>query len=303
MKCSLAVLVLMPLCLFQVQASGDASECCDISSDGVLTSCASCDFSSTGIVDLSYMGITEADPDTFDDAGGKSSVTEMYLQGNALAAVPETLFQEVVNIVILDLSNNSISSLHEKMFTGTSGLAGLTGNGGHQDLEKLFLQNNRIGSLPPRIFEILESITSINLGHNFLEDLDSDLFAELGTLIKLDLSCNNFSRVESNYFTGLAALKQLDLANNELSIIESAGLDPLENLENLYGHPYLVCNSWKHCFIPLLVLKQESKSELLSVSTNEFFQPTGKLERTVSLGGLGEPHVVPHFDSCACTGI
>eukprot|EP01138_Halocafeteria_seosinensis_P011484 gb/GECG01011730.1/.p1 GENE.gb/GECG01011730.1/~~gb/GECG01011730.1/.p1 ORF type:complete len:2264 (+),score=212.61 gb/GECG01011730.1/:1-6792(+) len=233
MKCSLAVLVLMPLCLFQVQASGDASECCDISSDGVLTSCASCDFSSTGIVDLSYMGITEADPDTFDDAGGKSSVTEMYLQGNALAAVPETLFQEVVNIVILDLSNNSISSLHEKMFTGTSGLAGLTGNGGHQDLEKLFLQNNRIGSLPPRIFEILESITSINLGHNFLEDLDSDLFAELGTLIKLDLSCNNFSRVESNYFTGLAALKQLDLANNELSIIESAGLDPLENLENL----------------------------------------------------------------------
>uniref|UniRef100_G1QCS2 Leucine rich repeat containing 3C n=1 Tax=Myotis lucifugus TaxID=59463 RepID=G1QCS2_MYOLU len=92
--------------------------------------------------------------------------------------------------------------------------AGLTAvpTGIPNDTRKLYLDANRLASVPAGAFQHLPVLEELDLSHNVLAHLSGAAFQGLGTLRHLDLSANQLASVPAEAFVGLQI--QVNLSAN-----------------------------------------------------------------------------------------
>ena len=109
---------------------------------------------------------------------------------------------------LLNLRNQSISSLQSGDF------AGLTG------LRQLNLSNNALSSLPANIFAGLTALDQLELSDNGLTELPRGIFDRLTALTFLRLENNDLSSLPARIFDRLTALTFLNLCDNTLTVLD-----------------------------------------------------------------------------------
>ncbi|XP_030058846.1 leucine-rich repeat-containing protein 27 [Microcaecilia unicolor] len=90
-----------------------------------------------------------------------SNIKHLHLEGNALSIIPEDFFQQLPDLVWLDLRYNNIAVLP-------------SGIGTHRQLKSLLLEGNPIKSLPVELGD-LKSLKALNLRHCPIEFPPEDI--------------------------------------------------------------------------------------------------------------------------------
>ncbi|KAI5698515.1 hypothetical protein M8J76_015398 [Diaphorina citri] len=178
-------------------------------------------------------------------------------------------FHGLVNLRILDLSDNQIKAIEEGILKGCDNLLELrmdhnrftsipsvSLNGpralrilsmaynrigtlkadsflSQRWLERIILRGNRLTTIEGGAFNGLAKIHILNLGYNRLNKLNSDTFQGAEKLEYLDMSNNYFDLFPSIALKSLTALKHLNLSANMISKIEISDISSLGKLEVL----------------------------------------------------------------------
>lgn len=109
--------------------------------------------------------------------GMPKDVTELYLEGNHLTAVPKEL-STFRQLTLIDLSNNSISMLINHTFSNMS------------HLSTLILSYNRLRCIPVHAFNGLRSLRVLTLHGNDISSVPEGSFNDLTSLSHLALGTN-----------------------------------------------------------------------------------------------------------------
>ncbi|XP_025917125.1 slit homolog 3 protein [Apteryx rowi] len=109
--------------------------------------------------------------------GIPKDVTELYLEGNHLTAVPKGL-SAFRHLTLIDLSNNSISVLANYTFSNMT------------QLSTLILSYNRLRCIPVHAFNGLRSLRVLTLHGNAIASLPEGSFGDLVSLSHLALGTN-----------------------------------------------------------------------------------------------------------------
>lgn len=109
--------------------------------------------------------------------GMPKDVTELYLEGNHLTAVPKEL-STFRQLTLIDLSNNSISMLTNHTFSNMS------------HLSTLILSYNRLRCIPVHAFNGLKSLRVLTLHGNDISSVPEGSFNDLTSLSHLALGTN-----------------------------------------------------------------------------------------------------------------
>lgn len=122
----------------------------------------------------------------------------------------------------LDLSNQEISLLNKRDFSGLDALS------------ELNLTDNALRSLPSGIFSDLSGLTRLWLANNSLSELEAGVFSDLTKLQSLRLGGNQLLELPPGVFAGLSELRELNISRNDLRDLPSGLFEGLTSLEGLY---------------------------------------------------------------------
>uniref|UniRef100_A0A8C6YKL0 Relaxin family peptide receptor 1 n=1 Tax=Nothoprocta perdicaria TaxID=30464 RepID=A0A8C6YKL0_NOTPE len=151
-----------------------------------------------------------------------SNITLMSLQWNLLRKLSADIFKRYQDLQNLYLSNNKITSLKPGVF---------------QDLHKLewlIIENNRINRISPLTFYGLKSLILLVMMNNSLARLpDKPLCQYLPRLNWLDLEGNHIHYVRNVTFISCSTLTVLDLANNKIESLPPYIFKDLKELSQL----------------------------------------------------------------------
>ena len=153
------------------------------------------------------------------------------------------------NVSNLDVSNNNVSTLNDRIFVAFPNLRYLkiqknvianTENSLCQakktKLQSLILSYNKIDSLTwLRNCKRLQQLHFLDISENKLKDaiLRDYLFSNLSNLKSLTAEGMQISEIEPNAFSGLKLLEVLDLDNNWLTVIPSEAIAHTPNIQTL----------------------------------------------------------------------
>ena len=130
--------------------------------------------------------------------------------------------QDLQAVVKLDLSGQNITQLYK-----ANDFSNLTA------LQKLWLSNNDLKSLPVGVFSGLTSLQELYLGNNELESLPEGIFSGLTSLQELYFFNNHLESLPEGLFSGLTSLQRLYLHNNELASLPVGLFSGLTSLKRL----------------------------------------------------------------------
>ena len=121
-------------------------------------------------------------------------------------------FANLLNLTILDLSNNNLTDLPPGIFSDLT------------NLTRLELAGNELTTLGSGLFSDLTNLTTLGLNSNGLTSstsslLPANLFSGLTSLQHLFLNNNTLETLPENIFDGLTSLTRLDLQDNDLRIL------------------------------------------------------------------------------------
>lgn len=102
------------------------------------------------------------------------------------------------------------------------------------DLQELYLTNNRLNKLPVNLFDGLGNLQELMLTNEQLTELPKTAFNDLKKLKKLYLDNNKLVKLPKELFTNLQTLKELSLINNQLRILPPHLFKNLHKLQDLY---------------------------------------------------------------------
>lgn len=151
----------------------------------------------------------------------------------------------------IDLSGNGIDEVEIKFFVDL------------RRLESLNFDENRLRSLPEKVFDNLESLRKISMRSNFLESLDGDLFKFNFKLESVDFSDNKISRISPNIFNNLKSLKFASVRGN--FCINSAF--PVTTLEKLKTQISTMCS--ERNIIAFIVSLVKIKAQIRNVTSTQ----------------------------------
>ena len=175
---------------------------------------------------------------------GLVSLETLWMNGNSLTELPEAVFRDLSRLVDLNLGFNSLTALPEGVFDGLSALQAL---GLHENslmelprglfvelsgtprqparLDSLWLQGNRLRTLPEDVFRGLGNLRALLLNRNSLVALPEGVFRGLSHLQVLLLSDNSIASLPEEIFQGLSRLEELRLDGNRLAALPPGLLD------------------------------------------------------------------------------
>ena len=145
---------------------------------------------------------------------------DLSLRFTGLSALQSGDFAGLGNLQRLFLSNNQLTTLPADIFSGMSSLTTLR------------LHTNQLKSLPSNLFDDLTDLDILDLEFNNLTTLPSDLFAGMD-LFFLGLEANQFPSFPTGLFDSLNVRQSLDLSHNMLASLESDVFDGLSELRFL----------------------------------------------------------------------
>ncbi|XP_058761759.1 receptor-like protein 12 [Vicia villosa] len=149
--------------------------------------------------------------------------------------IPHYAFQNMTNLVYLDLSfNNMLSGPIPEVFQNMT------------SIESLYLSRNNINSIP-LWFSELDKLTLLDLSGNGLRgQIPSYAFTNLSSLVHLDLSYNQLDSVSSLSFGNLKKFVYLDLSFNEFYGPIPEVFQNMTSIESLHlsGNHFTLVPSW-----------------------------------------------------------
>lgn len=155
---------------------------------------------------------------------------------------------------VLDLSENSIGTIKNLEFS-SNGLVNLQkiflNKNKIKVLEKLCfkdlinlveldLSNNLLPQVPTEAFDSISELRELKLNGNPIQKIFKNAFKSLQQLVRLEISQCRITTIDSRAFQGLEDLSWLKLDQNRLTDLDSKTLTPLDNLHGLelFGNPW-----------------------------------------------------------------
>ena len=250
---------------------------------------------------------------------GLANLETLWMNGNSLTELPEAVFQDLSRLADLNLGFNSLTALPEGIFDGLSALQALKMHenslmelpGGlflevsdpeafipidlprqAAKLGSLWLQGNRLRTLPQDVFQGLGNLRVLLLDRNSLIALPEGVFGELSHLEALFLSDNSIASLPEGIFQGLSRLEQLELDRNRLTLLPEAVFSGLSHLEWLN----LSVNSLSA--LAPGIFQGLTRLEELRLDGNRLAAlPPGLLDDTLSELGIGPENQGLHVDA------
>ena len=176
------------------------------------------------------------------------NLLELGLTDNGLTGIPSGVFSGLKSLKQLWLYRNSLTVLEDDIFDGLGDLERLVLWGNKLSsiqvgslanltrLRQLYLHRNNLSVLEAGAFDGLGALEILILHENKLSSIQVGSLANLTGLRKLYLHRNNLSVLEAGAFDGLGALEILVLHENKLSSIQVGSLANLTGLRKLYLH-------------------------------------------------------------------
>lgn len=189
---------------------------------------------------MSNNNLNKIPPTAFNEL---QNVIYINLAQNNLKSLPHGIFDKVETIEELDLSFNSLSTLPEHIFNNTAlGILHLKYNDitgdlkfGTPSLEELDLSFCSIKYVTNFMFHKMEGLTNLNLKGNGLKKIQPEAFSTLRKLRNIDLSMNDLEQISSLLFYKNSELDVIKLNDNpRLSQLPTDGFQSVTGGFNVY---------------------------------------------------------------------
>lgn len=153
------------------------------------------------------------------------------LSDNLIGTIKNLEFSSngLVNLQKIFLNKNKIKTLEKMCFRDLINLV------------ELDLSQNLIPQIPTEVFESIPELRELKLNGNPIQKIPKNAFKPLTQLIRLEISQCRISSIDSRAFNGLeSSLSWLKFDGNRLGDLDSKSLTPLENLHGLelFGNPW-----------------------------------------------------------------
>jgi Leucine-rich repeat (LRR) protein len=179
-------------------------------------------------LNLSHISSTSFNNQSFngleDLFNGLVNLTLLNLSDNRIMSLPDGIFQNLINLKELNLSSNLISELTSSLFNSLV------------SLEDLDLNRNKLTTIPKGLFDNLISLKFLNLKENEIElqkDSDPNIFIGLRKLTGLELEGNQISFLPEGIFKNLVSLEELGLEQNHIMSLPKDFFKDLISLKSL----------------------------------------------------------------------
>lgn len=152
------------------------------------------------------------------DFDSMKTVKDLFLMNTGVMDVEDFAFEGLLNLQILQLSENYLKRIRKNMFSGAP------------TLRALYLCHNEIDHIDFDAFEI-DSLIFIDLSHNLLKTIDQNLFTNAKSLMQITVA-NNFLEEISYDFS--SAISTIDFSSNPIQIqVDLTRFTPYEYLSSL----------------------------------------------------------------------
>ncbi|XP_054477525.1 trophoblast glycoprotein b [Anoplopoma fimbria] len=185
-------------------------------------------------------------------------LTDLYLSGNEMESVDAMVFNNLPNLVRLDLSNNRIENFSERAFPDDN------------KVQLLNLSRSLINQINHSFVDVVLSVlqrgnllqlTVLDLSNNDLVILPDDIFAGLPSLVNLSLQNSSILSVQNGTLRA-PQLRELDLRDNSLRDLPSTTLAELSLKPAL--HIRLAGNPWRcDCFLEDMLLWLKNSTQVV----------------------------------------
>ncbi|EPY85614.1 hypothetical protein CB1_000362017, partial [Camelus ferus] len=139
-------------------------------------------------------------------------------------------FLPLLNLTILDLSNNNIANINDDLLKGLEKLEILDLQ--HNNLARLWKHANPGG--PVQFLKGLSHLHILNLESNGFDEIPAEVFKDLFELKSINLGLNNLNILPPSVFDNQVSLKSLNLQKNLITSVEKNVFGPaFKNLSNL----------------------------------------------------------------------
>lgn len=150
-----------------------------------------------------------------------SSLVIFTASHNDISFVADDAFRGLRNLKYIDLSCNSLHTLDFKLILDAVNLVSLD------------VRNNTIKKLVSPSVKI-KSLEILDLSANKIPDFPLEFFSAFPNLRHLNISYLGLGRLTADLFHGLANLKVLDASGNQLKAIDKRVVESLTSLNRLY---------------------------------------------------------------------
>ena len=172
-------------------------------------------------------------------------LTDLYLNGNEIKSVDSTVFDNLPNLLRLDLTNNKILHFSARAFPVNNTLQVLNLSSAFHNRSSLDVVLSVLQS------GILSQLTSLDLSNNYFVILPGGIFTSLSKMTSLSLRNGSLIAVQNGTLTG-PPLQDLDLRDNRLRELPNTTLAEFSLKPGL--RVLLAGNPWRcDCFLEDLV--------------------------------------------------
>ncbi|XP_034031308.1 trophoblast glycoprotein-like [Thalassophryne amazonica] len=195
-------------------------------------------------------------------------LTELYLSGNEVEFVDDLVFDNLPNLVRLDLSNNKIQTFGENAFPDDNKLQVL-------NLSRSFHKQNHSLNVALSFLQKgnLHQLSVLDLSNNDLVFLPDNMFTSLSNLLNLSLRNSSIISIQNGTLK-VPRLRDLDLRDNSLTALPDTTLAELSLKPDLRIR--LGGNPWRcNCFIDDMVAWLKNSTQVVDMQNLTCADPEG----------------------------
>ena len=163
------------------------------------------DYATRSDLPLDNRNITSISLETFQNL---KNLLTLDLSVNQLTRIEIGTFANLTNLLDLNLSRNNLAYLDDLLFKDL------------KSLEQFYLMDNRLVKIGLSTFNGLGNLKELDLSQNLIESINGFAFYDLQSLEYLTLNGNNLNKLDALMFTARGVnLKGLYVANNSITSI------------------------------------------------------------------------------------